>query len=170
MKLNSKKLALSGIMLALALIIGTIENLIPPIIPLLPFVKIGLSNVVITFSAITIGFVPTLIIVAFKSILVPIFIGNPMMITYSLSASLVSLGIVFLLLKTKKVGIPTISIVSAITHNLVQLSVASLIMESALVFGFTPYLILTGFLSGLITGILTYLLVRFLPSEIILLD
>ncbi len=170
MKLNSKKLALSGIMLALALIVGTIENLIPPIVPILPFVKIGFSNIVSMFSLITIGFIPALIIISFKAILVPIFVGNPMMIAYSLPSSLISLLIVFIILKTKKVGIPTISIISAIVHNVIQLSVASIIMESTLVFGFTPYLILTGFISGLITGIITYLLLKFLPYEIISLD
>ena len=169
MKMNSKKLALSGILLALALIIGMIENLIPPIIPMLPFVKIGLSNIVIMFCSIVVGFTPALIITCFKATLVPLFVGNPMMIAYSLTASLVSLLIVFILLKTKKIGIPTISLISAILHNIMQLIVASIIMESSYVFGFLPYLILTGFISGFVTGIITYLLIKFLPKEIVIL-
>lgn len=36
-----KKLSIIAIFLALALIIGVIENLIPPIIPFLPFIKLG---------------------------------------------------------------------------------------------------------------------------------
>ncbi len=170
MKMNSKKLALSGILLALALIIGMIENLIPPIIPMLPFVKIGLSNIVIMFCAIVVGFTPALIITCFKATLVPLFVGNPMMIAYSLTASLVSLLIVFILLKTKKIGIPTISLISAIIHNIMQLIVASIIMESSYVFGFLPYLILTGFISGFVTGIITHLLIKFLPKEIVILN
>ena len=42
MSIRSKKLALTGILLSLALIIGVVENYIPPIIPYLPFIKIGL--------------------------------------------------------------------------------------------------------------------------------
>ena len=89
MKLNSKRLALTGILLSFSLIIGTIENYLPPIIPGLPFVKIGFSNVVITFALLTCGLVPTLIIGVFKSVLVPLFVGNPMMIAFSLTATVI---------------------------------------------------------------------------------
>ncbi len=167
---RSKKLALTGILLALALIIGTIENYIPPIIPVLPFVKIGFSNVVILFSCITLGFTPTLAISIFKSVLVPIFVGNPMMIAYSLSASIVSLLISYMLLYIKKVGIPTVGIIGAIVHNMVQLSVASIIMNDVYVFGFIPYLIATGFVAGLVTGIISFLLIRYMPKEILPID
>lgn len=170
MKLNSKKLALTGILLCLSLIIGTIENYLPPIIPGLPFVKIGFSNVVITFALLTCGLGPTLIIGILKAILVPLFVGNPMMIAFSLSATVFCIIISYFILKTKKIAIITIGIISAISHNLVQLCVASLIMTDTTVFGFLPYLIITGFLAGLVTGLLTYLLVKYLPKEIIIFD
>ena len=170
MKLNSKKLALTGILLSLSLIIGTIENYLPPIIPGLPFVKIGFSNVVITFSLLTCGLMPTLIIGITKSILVPLFVGNPMMIAFSLSATLVCILVSYALLKTKKVAIITVGIISAITHNLIQLCVASLIMTDSSVFGFLPYLIITGFLAGLVTGLITYLVVKYLPKELLTCD
>ena len=170
MKTSSKKLALTGIILALALIIGTIENYLPPIIPFLPFVKIGFSNVAILFSCVTLGFLPTITITIFKSVLVPIFVVNPIMIAYSLTASLFSVSISYLLLYTKKVGIPTVGIIGAILNNLIQLCVASLIMSDPYVFGFIPYLTATGFLAGLITGIISYLLIRYMPKEIMLME
>ena len=170
MKKNSKKVALTGILLALAIIIGTIENHIPPIIPSLPFVKIGFSNVVLIFSSLTLGLIPTIIIASIKSIIVPIFMGNPMMIAYSLSASLIAVSLSYLLLYTKKFGIPTIAIVGAIAHNLVQLCVASLIMSNIFVFGFIPYLTATGFIAGLVTGIISYLLIRYMPPKVMFLE
>lgn len=166
MSIRSKKLALTGILLSLALIIGVVENYIPPIIPYLPFIKIGLSNVVLLFACITIGFFPTITISLFKSILVPIFVGNPMMIAYSLSASLVSTTFSYLLLRTKKIGLPTIGIIGAITHNIIQLCIACLIMSDILVFGFLPYLVLTGGIAGVLTGLITYLLIKYMPEKI----
>ena len=168
--MKTKVIALTGILFALTLIIGTIENLIPPIIPALPFVKIGLSNIVITFSLIICGFWPTLIIAIGKSIIVPLFVGNPMMIAYSLMPTIIALTITYFLLKTKKIGMPTIGAISAITHNILQLSVASIIMSTITVFGFAPYLIVTGCISGFITGLISILLVKYLPNSIILFD
>lgn len=165
--MKSKKLALTGILFALALIIGTIENYIPPIIPFLPFVKIGLSNIVLLFSAITLGFIPTIIISVMKSILVPLMVGNPMMIAYSLPSSLIAIIISLLLIYSKRIGIPTIGVIGAIIHNIVQVLIASLIMQDVYVFGFLPYLILTGFVAGLTTGIITYLLIKYMPKEIL---
>ena len=50
---GAKRVALSGVMLALALIVSLIENMIPPIVPMLPYAKLGLTNVVLLacFSA-----------------------------------------------------------------------------------------------------------------------
>lgn len=168
MKNKSKRLALTGILLSLALVIGTIENYIPPIIPALPFVKVGFSNIIILTSAVCVGFFPSLCIVVLKSILVPLFVGNPIMIAYSLSASLISFLIAYGLLNTKKIGIPTTSIISAVLHNLVQLIVAYIFMSDLSVFGFLPYLLATGFLPGLVTGLISYLLIKFLPKEVII--
>ncbi len=167
MKLNTKKLSLTAILLAFALIIGTIEHSLPPLIPYLPFVRVGLSNVVVLFSAIVVGVFPAVIICILKSTLVPLFIGNPMMIAYSLSASFISLICAILLIKTKKIAIPTIAIFSSIVHNVVQLCVASIIMENTYSFAFLPYLAVIATISGLTTGIITYLLIKFLPNKII---
>ena len=166
MKNNTKKIALTGLLLALALIIGAIEHSIPPIFPTLPFVRIGFSNVVIVFTLVTLGFAPALIITALKSILVPLFIGNPIMIIYSLSAAVVSLLIIFLLLYTKIVGIPTVSIVGAVVHNLTQLAVALIMTETLSVIGLAPQLALTGFLAGLAPGVITYVLIKYLPKKL----
>lgn len=93
-----------------------------------------------------------------------------MMIAYSLSASIVSLLISYMLLYIKKVGIPTVGIIGAIVHNMVQLSVASIIMNDVYVFGFIPYLIATGFVAGLVTGIISFLLIKYMPKEILPID
>ena len=47
--MSVEKVALSGLLLAIMLILGYIESLIPPIVPI-PGVKLGLSNGVLLFS------------------------------------------------------------------------------------------------------------------------
>ena len=51
----SRRLALSGLFLALALIVSLIENLIPPIVPALPYAKLGLGNVVLLACFLLVG-------------------------------------------------------------------------------------------------------------------
>lgn len=160
---KTKFIAKTAVFLTLALCIGVVENLIPPIFPFMPYLKIGFSNIVIVLSVLLLNSSATFIIVVLKSFLVPIFVGNPIMILYSLPASIVTTTATVLLLRLKKFGIPAISIVSAILHNLSQLCIASL-MTNYLVFGYTPYFVLIGTLSGLATGIISYVLVRVLPK------
>ncbi len=170
MRNNGKSIAHVGILFALTLIIGTIENLIPPIIPSLPFVKIGFSNIVITFALITCGLNPAFIIAVGKSILVPLFIGNPMMIAYSLVPTIIALIVSFGLIKIKQVSLTTIGAISAFIHNMLQLCCASIIMGATFVFVFAPYLALAGFIAGLITGLICLLLIKYLPMSLIILN
>lgn len=166
--MNTKKIALAAMILAVALIIGVIENLIPPIVPFLPYVRIGLSNVVIIVAIILLNYKYALAVSAIKSILVPLFIGNPVMILYSLSASVLSTVISSLLIYSKKISMPSVSMLSAIVHNLVQLCVAAL-MTNALVFGYAPYFVIAGSVSGFVTGIAAFVVIKYLPEKLFIL-
>ena len=54
-KFNAKKVAIAGLFLALALIVSLIESYLPPIIPVLPYAKIGLGNVVLLACFLCLG-------------------------------------------------------------------------------------------------------------------
>ncbi|MFW5780402.1 MAG: Gx transporter family protein [Bacillota bacterium] len=162
--MKSKNLAISALLLSIAMIIGVVENLLPPIIPFLPYIKLGLSNVVIIVAILLLNYKYALVIIAIKSVLVPIFVGNPIMIMYSLPSSVLSVALSSILLLTRKTSIPATSILSAILHNITQLLVAS-IMTSQLVFGFLPYFIAIGGVSGLVTGIISYITIRYIPQS-----
>lgn len=164
--MKAKKLASAAILLASAMCIGIIENLIPPVFPFLPYVKIGFSNIVIITAILLLDIKFAVIIVVLKSVAVPLILGNPVMILYSLPASVISTLFSFLLLSLKKPGIPAISIFSAILHNLSQLCTAA-IMTNSLVFGYAPYFILTGALSGFATGIIVYFVIKSLPKNLL---
>lgn len=166
MKLNTKKIALTSVYLAVALVIGTVETLIPPFIPLLPQFRLGLSNFVVLLSLITIGAFPTLIIVVAKSCIVPLFFSNPIMIIYSLTASCASYMISLVLVKIKKLGLPSISALSAIVHNLMQLVVAAILTQSSAIFWYMPILTVSGGLSGAIIGLITALTIKKSPDRL----
>jgi heptaprenyl diphosphate synthase len=162
------KISYTALLLSFALIVGYLEAIIPPIFPYLPFFRIGLSNIIIILSILLIDIRASLIIALLKSIIVPLFTGNIIMVFYSLPASLVSLGLTIILMFLKKVSIPSISIISAITHNIVQVVIASILMGSNVVYLYIPYLLIAGILSGGVVGIFSYFIIKVLPNKLFL--
>lgn len=162
--MNSKRVALSSLFLAVALCIGVIENLVPPVLPMFPYVKIGFSNIVIIAAILILDWKYALIIACLKSVLVPLFVGNPVMIFYSLPSAAIAVLVSTLILYTGKVSIPVTSMIAAVIHNLSQLCVAA-IMASYHVFAFTPYFVVIGILSGMVTGLISYFVIKYMPEK-----
>lgn len=159
-QINTKKIAATALSLSLAMMIGVIENLVPPVFPPLPFLKIGLSNLVLLVCIIYISYSSAFIVSILKSIIVPLIVGNPFMIAYSLPSSLLSCITMTLLLNYRLVGIPIASIISAITHNLIQLFVASIVINSKLIFSLFPYLFFISVFSGSLIGTICTFIVK----------
>ncbi len=165
--MKNKSIALTAIYLALSLMVGSIETLIPPIMPILPYFRLGLSNLIILFAMLTVGALPTLIVVIGKSTIVPLFFSNPIMIIYSLCASLSAYLITLILVRIKKMSLISISLISSVVHNFVQICVAAIMTSSSTVFFYLPILALFGSMSGILIGFLTMLAVKKIPQHII---
>lgn len=160
------KVSYTALLLSITIIIGLLEMLIPPIIPILPFIKIGFGNIVVIFTVIILGELPSITIVIIKSCTIPLLFGNPIMTLYSLPASLLSLILMILMLRLKMLGIPLISAIAACIHNLIQILVAFLIMGTQIVFSYVPYVLFAGLISGMITGIISYFLLKRIPNKL----
>lgn len=165
MKLSTQKISKISALLTLVLILGIIENFFPPIIPLFPTLKLGLSNVIITCSIVIAGLFPTFIIVILKCFVLSLFTGNLSSLMYSLPAGILSLLISFLLLKTGLFSFPAVSAASAGIHNTVQIFVACVVMQSAVPLLYLPYLISLGMLTGVFTGFICFYLLKKLPDK-----
>jgi heptaprenyl diphosphate synthase len=153
--IDTKKITACGIALALSLILSLIENAMPPMIAVLPYAKIGFSNIVIMFMFVTMkpqyGFSVLLI----KCVLSSIFAGAPTMMMYSIPASVISFTVVWLLLKTKIFSVVAVSSVGAVIHNTVQIFVG-MIVAGGTIASLLPYMMLAGGLAGLATGIIVF--------------
>lgn len=161
--MKSLRLAMLAIFSAMALILALFEYLLPPIVPVLPFAKVGISHIIILAVLIIMRWNDALIVFTIRSVFLAIFTGNPSMLLYSIPAGLISLVIMMTLLKTRKFSIPAISMASGSIHNLVQIIVAAAITGSFAVFAYLPYLMVFGAIAGLVTGMVCYLLIKKLP-------
>ena len=148
---SAQRVALLGVLTALALALSAAEMMIPPIPMLPPGAKLGLSNLVTMYVAGTIGLVPAICIAVVKGLFSGLMRGFTAMLM-SLCGGVVSTFIMWLLLRLKKpFGYAGLGVSGALTHNAAQLLVAALLTTPAVIY-YIPWLILFGVLAGLLTG------------------
>lgn len=151
-KMSPKELTLCAMMIALALILSYVERLIG-LDFVTPGVKLGLCNLVIVCAIYLLGPRYALIISVARIVLAGFLFGNLAMILYSLAGGLLSLLLMTLLRRFTKLSVVTISTVGGISHNVGQLIVAMAVVENTSLVIYLPVLLIAGFVTGLIIGI-----------------
>lgn len=140
---------------ALAVAVYVLESFLPK--PL-PFLRIGLANVVVLVVLVTRGFSPALVVTLGKTLVGGLFSGLLLSPTtlLSLCSSLTALGVMFLILQTGLgFSLIGISIAGATIHNLVQLVlIRSILIREDSIFYLIPVMIILGIITGIITGFL----------------
>ena len=139
---------------ALALVLSFLESLLPALPFLPPGAKPGLANIVTMFAACTLGLPSALYIVVIKALFALLTRGVTAFFM-SLCGGLLSAAAMYLLFKAKgRIGLIGISVISALMHNFGQLIVSFFLVGSAAVFGYAPFLLLFGIVSGILTGVI----------------
>lgn len=148
---KNRRLALSALMLTLALILSWLEQLIP-ILPFLPpGVKLGLSNIAVMYCLFCLG-LPT---AAFVSLLKALFVFLTRgMIAGLLSASGAFLSLMIMyLLQHLHASYLLLSMTGSIFHNIGQLLTVTIWLHLSFFSYYLPLLILSGLGMGLLTGL-----------------
>ena len=163
-----RNVAFWAIFLALALILSYVESLIPFFFGV-PGMKLGLPNLVIVLILYCMGTKEAYLISIVRVLLAGFLFGNLFSIGYSLAGALLSLTIMMLLKRTNKFKVITVSAVGGICHNIGQLIVAALVVESYNIFYYTPVLLIAGLSTGIIIGLISQELIlrlrRFFPKD-----
>lgn len=148
-----QKTAYLGLFLALALICSYVESLIPFNFGI-PGVKLGLTNLVVVWMLYSIGAKEAFLVSVLRILLAGFLFGNPFSILYSLGGAGISFLMMVLLKSTGKFKVISVSVFGGIFHNIGQLFVASAVVENVNLFYYAPVLLVAGFLTGLLIGIL----------------
>ncbi len=162
-KLSAKRVATLGILTALSLISFILESLLPPLF--LPGAKIGLSNIFTLMTLFMFGPIDAIILIVVRTTLGALIVGNLVSLIYSLLAGVISLmfAIALIQLVYPRISLVSISITSAVVHNIVQVLVFCLLVQNAYMISYLPYFALIGIASGLIVGTLVYLIIHKVP-------
>lgn len=160
---DTKKITISALMAALALIFSYIEVIIP-FNPGIPGIKLGIANLVIIITLYYLGskyaFTVNLVRVLIAGLLFTGFFGA----AYSLAGALLSFAVMIFLKRTKLFSVVGISMAGGVAHNLGQLLVAAFLIANTKVFLYFPVLIFSGMISGAAIGVLSYLILKRLPT------
>lgn len=152
-------------MFALAVCLSFLESLVPSVAPV-PGIKLGLSNIVTMYAVFTLGARRAFLIAILKSLFALIVRGGVAAVL-SLCGGIFSVTIMLLLLTVcgRRVSYAVLSMAGAVVHNLAQLAVAAAILRlNAIVWYYCPVLVASGVAMGLLTSILTGLVLPHLPT------
>ena len=146
------RVAFFGVFVALALIFSYVESLIPIQIGI-PGVKLGLANLIIVIALYKMSLKEAYLLSVTRVVLSGFISGNLFSILYSLAGGLLSLSVMALLKKHGDFSVIGISIAGGVSHNIGQLAVAMVVVETFSVVYYIPVLLIAGLITGLLIGI-----------------
>ena len=147
------KVALYGMLIALAFVFSYIEVLIPFNFNV-PGIKLGLANIVVLMALYSVGYRGAFLISCIRMILVGFTFGNTFSIIYSLAGGILSFASMSLCKKSNKFSTVGVSIAGGFTHNIGQIIVASIILETEMLKYYLPVLMVVGTITGFLIGLL----------------
>lgn len=159
-----KKTAFCGLMLALALIASYVESLIPVPIPV-PGIKLGVANSVVLILLYYANIKTAWGISVARVLLSGFLFGSLSSILYSLSGAILSLLIMSVIKKRDCFTMTGVSVAGGVSHNIGQLIMAFLVLESSALWYYLPILLLSGCVTGGLIGILGKEIFKRMPRE-----
>ena len=146
------RVAYFGVFTALALIFSYVESLIPIQIGI-PGVKLGLANLMIVIALYKMSLKETYLLSITRVVLSGFLFGNMFAILYSLAGGLLSLTVMAVLKKAGGFSVMGVSIAGGVFHNIGQLIIAMIVVETFSVAYYIPVLLIAGVITGLLIGI-----------------
>lgn len=163
--METRKIARMGLLTALALILSYVESLIPAFVAV-PGVKMGLANIVVVFALYTLGPGEAAIVSIIRVLLSSLLFGSILSLSYSAAGAVISLLSMIILMKAKIFGVTSVSVTGGVFHNLGQILVACLVLETDVLLYYLPVLILSGTITGAVIGIASSIVIKRLQKSI----
>ncbi len=157
-KNKAQTIALYGLMVALAFVFSYFESLIPFHFGI-PGVKLGLANLVVVVALYIMKPAQAFSIAVIRILLASMTFGNVYSLAYSLCGGILSFAVMYLVKKTK-LSVIGVSMLGGICHNIGQIIVAAIIMETINIAYYLPVLLVAGLLTGLLLGVVSKIVIE----------
>lgn len=150
-----RKLAYLALLIALAVLMGYVESLLPLHFGI-PGIKIGLCNIVILIVLLLYSPKEALLVSAARILVIGFLFGSLFSILYSMAGAVLSILVMAVLMRTGRFGLMGISAAGGAAHNIGQLLVARLVLPGLPLLWYTPVLMIAGILTGVLIAFLVY--------------
>ena len=157
--MKAKRIAVYGMLIALAFILSYIESMIPIPIPI-PGVKIGLANLVVLAGLYTMVAKEAFVLSMIRIILVGFTFGNLSTMMFSFAGGILSWILMASFCKSKKFSISGVSIIGGVSHNVGQILAAMWVVDSSALLYYLPFLLVSGAAMGIIIGLVGSILIK----------
>lgn len=144
-------------MVALAFTFSYLESLIPFNFGI-PGIKLGLANLVVVVALYIMKPGEAFSIAVIRILLAGLTFGNVYSLAYSLCGGILSFIVMYFMRKTK-LSVIGVSMLGGICHNIGQIIVAAVVMETARIAYYLPVLLVAGLITGLLLGIVSKLII-----------
>lgn len=157
--MRTDRLAKMGLLLALGMILSYVEVLFP-IAPSMPGVKIGLANMLVVLLLYSYGWKYGVLYQLCRILLTAMLFGNLFSCVYSLTGAAFSMTVMIALKKADLLDMAGISMSGGIAHNIGQLLIAYFVVQNTAVGWYLPVLLITGAVSGYVIGFISEILLK----------
>ncbi len=157
--MKTQKLTVMALTTAIALVLSFIESQIPAFVAV-PGVKMGLANIAIVYALYRLGWKEAALISLIRVVLVSLLFGSAASFLYSLAGAVLSLLGMALLKKTGKFTEIVVSVAGGVLHNIGQIAMASIILETDALRYYLPFLLVSGILAGVVIGLISGILAQ----------
>ncbi len=147
-----RRITLLALCTSVALLLSYVEMLIPPIFTGIPGIKMGLPNIAIMLVLYRVGAREAIAVSFIRIVISSILFGNITMFWYSLAGAALSLAVMILLQKLDILSTVGVSVAGALAHNVGQIIVAMLLMQTSAIGYYMIVLSITGAISGIFVG------------------
>ena len=151
---RTQRIALSGLLVALMLVLGYVESLIP-VAAGIPGIKLGLSNGVLIFAIYMLGIPTAFVLMLLKVVLSGLMFGGVSAMMYAMAGGLLSMVCMALLSRVKGVSPIVVSMIGGVMHNVGQIGMSLLVLQvpPMSMLGYLGVLMCVGAVCGLLTGV-----------------
>ena len=150
--MKPRRISLYGLLIALAFVFSYIENMLT--IPMwIPGIKLGLAHVVVLAALYLLGGRCALFVSVVRVVLAGLSYGSVTMAIYSLAGCSLSFLIMVSLKQTGRFGMPGVSIAGGVAHNIGQIIVAAILLETTALTYYLPFLLVSGCVTGAAIGV-----------------
>lgn len=149
---ETQRIALSGLLVALMLVLGYVESLLP-VAAGIPGIKLGLSNGILIFAVYMLGIPTAFVLMVLKVVLSGLMFGGVSAMMYAFAGGLVSMIFMALLSRIKGVHVVVVSMVGGLMHNVGQVGLAMVMLGTPKLMYYMAILMVVGLGCGALTGV-----------------